>query len=347
MTDSNRPHAPRLLRVAQFGVGPIGAASLRAACEMPWAEVVGAIDNDPSKVGKGLDELIDEPRLAGKTVYEDFDALQAATGGCDLVLHTAGSRAAVTLEQLGPIVSAGTDVASTCEELLFPHLRAEEEARRFDDLCRSSDASVVGTGVNPGFAMDLLPVVLTAVSLRVDKIAATRVVDATTRRGPLQRKIGSGLTPDDFRERFRRGEAGHAGFRESAALIGHAMGWAIDDIEETLDPVVAERGIETPHVSVEPAMVRGLHQRCTLRADGVTRVELDLTMALGEQDPHDRIELLGDPHLRVRFDGGIPGDEATVAALLSAGRRLSACRPGLLMMTDLPAPTRRVDTTTS
>jgi 2,4-diaminopentanoate dehydrogenase len=345
MTDSPGPDSNRKVRVAQFGVGPIGIASLQAACETPWAEVVGAIDNDPHKIGKGLDELANEPRLAGRSVFQDFDALHDATGGCDLVLHTAGSRATATLEQLQPIVSAGIDVASTCEELLFPYLQADQQARRFDELCRRCDASVVGTGVNPGFAMDLLPVLLTAVSLRVDKIVATRVVDATTRRGPLQRKIGSGMTPDDFRERFRRGEAGHAGFRESAALIGHAMGWPLDDIEETLDPVVADRKIETPHVSVDPATVRGLHQRCTLRADGVTRVELDLTMALGEEDPFDRIELLGDPHLRVRFDGGIPGDKATVAALLSAGRRLGGSRPGLLLMTDLPAP-RWSDVTT-
>ena len=338
MTDSQHARSHRPIRVAQFGVGPIGAASLQAASATPWAEVIGAIDKHPAKVGKGLDELIDAPSLEGRRVFESFDALMSAADGCDLVLHTAGSRAAVTLEQMRPMVSAGVNVASTCEELLYPYLRAEAAARSFDELCRESGACVVGTGVNPGFAMDLLPVLLTTVSLRVDKIIATRVVDATTRRGPLQRKIGSGMTPDEFRDRFNRGEAGHAGFRESAALIGHAMGWPIDDIEETLDPVVADSRIETPHVSVEPDMVRGLHQRCVLRADGVTRIELDLTMALGEKQPQDHVELLGEPHLRVRFDGGIPGDQATVAALLNAGRRLADCRPGLLLMTDLPAP---------
>src|SRR5205814_122084 len=110
---------------------------------------------------------------------------------------------------------------------------------------RESGARVVATGVNPGFVLDVLPVTLTGVCREVRGIYGERVVNAATRRGPLQKKIGSGMPPEEFRALFRAGKAGHAGFRESAALIAHALGWEIGQLEETCDPVFADHDIQT------------------------------------------------------------------------------------------------------
>lgn len=326
-----------MLRIAQFGLGPIGIESLKLLAEQPWAQVVGGIDIDPAKLDQDLASITGEARLADLPVVASFDEL-AGRGPIDLVLHTAGSKAAQSIGQMMPMVKAGVNVASTCEELLFPKLRAPEEAARLDEVCQRSGARVVGTGVNPGFVMDLLPIVLSGVSRRVDRVWARRVVDATTRRGPLQKKIGSGLAPDEFQSLFQQGKAGHAGFKESAALIAHAMGWPWDDLEETLEPVVADRAIKTDFVSVEPGQTRGLHQVVTARVSGEVKVELDLTMALEEPEPADKVHVVGDPDLKLTLEGGVAGDVATVAALVNVGRRLSECRPGVRLMTDLPAP---------
>jgi 4-hydroxy-tetrahydrodipicolinate reductase len=326
------------LRVAQFGLGPIGVESLRLLADKPWAEVVGGVDIDPAKQGRTLGELVGDDRLGEAPVVSSFDALVERVGRVDVVLHTAGSRAASSIEQITPMVERGVNVASTCEELLFPWVRAPKLADELDALCKSHDARVVGTGVNPGFVMDLMPVLITGVNRRVEGVWAKRVVDATTRRGPLQKKVGSGMAPEAFVALFEQQKAGHAGFKESAALIANAFGWPWDDLEETLDPVIADRPIRTPHVSVEPGQVRGLHQVVKARVEGEVRIELDLTMACEEPDPTDRIVIRGDPPLDVTFNGGVAGDTATVAAVVNAARRLDDCSPGLKLMTDLPAP---------
>jgi len=327
------------IKVAQFGLGPIGIECLRLAAEKPWIEVVGGVDIVPEKQGKPLGDVTGLAQLKG-SVYASFAALSKDVRP-DVVLHTACSNAHQSIEQIEPIAEQGASVVSSCEELLFPQLRAPAAAARLDELCRRTGARVLGTGVNPGFSMDVLPVCLTGVSRTVDSIYAERVVNASTRRMPLQKKIGSGLEPDEFRELFRQGRAGHAGFRESLALIAHALGWSIPEIEETCEPVIAHRDIETKYFQVRKGLTCGLHQRAQGKVDGRTRIVLDLKMYLDAENPHDLVKITGDPPLEVLAQGGIAGDQATVAAVVNAIPRVLKAPPGLLLMTDIGVPAFR------
>ena len=218
------------IKVAQFGLGPIGVESIKLAAEKQWIQVVGGIDIDPAKVGKPLSDVTGESKLSAK-VFRSFDEL-AETAKPDVVLHTAGSKADQSIAQIKPMAERGVSVVSSCEELLFPRLRAPKLADELDALCKRTGSRVLGTGVNPGFVMDVLPICMTGVSRTVDHIYVQRVVNASTRRQPLQKKIGSGMDPDEMRRLFKEGKAGHAGFLESLALIGHAMGWDFTDTYE-------------------------------------------------------------------------------------------------------------------
>mgnify|MGYP000356327928 CR=1 FL=1 len=322
------------IKCAQFGLGPIGIASLQLVAERAGMEIVGAIDIDPAKAGRPVAEVAGLKSESGR-VFESFAALREAAGRIDVVLHTAGSDVNATLGQIEPMVRAGVSVATTCEPMLFPALTAPEGAAALDAACRAGGARVVGTGVNPGFVMDLLPVVLTAVTRRVDRIFARRVVDASTRRGPLQKKVGSGMEPATFRELFAAGKAGHAGFRESAALVASCLGWPTDDIRETCEPVVADAAIQTDHFSVKPGQTRGLHQIVEVFDGSKPVIELDLTMALAEPNPHDLVRVEGDPVIEFEARAGVAGDTATVASLVNVVPRLLAATPGLKLMTDL------------
>ena len=229
-------------------------------------------------------------------------------------------------------------VASTCEELIFPALKAAGAAEEYATLCRHTGARVVATGVNPGFVMDVLPICVTAVSRTVEKIEVTRVVNASTRRQPLQAKIGSGQAAEPFREKLRAGQAGHAGLRESLALVAHAMGWALDAIVEVGEPVLAEREICTKFFTVRTGEVCGIHQRAVGTVAGEEKVVLDIAMYLDAPNPHDRVVITGRPPLDVVVNGGVAGDDATVAALVNVVPRLVAAAPGLHLATDLPLP---------
>ena len=231
--------------------------------------------------------------------------------------------------------SALYPVANNC---FFPALREPQRAEEIHSLCIKHGAGVVGTGVNPGFVMDLLPICLTGVCRSVQSIYCEREVNASTRRMQLQKKIGSGMDPDEFRALFRAGKAGHAGFRESAALICHCLGWEDPEITETCEPIIAEHNIQTEFFSVTTGLTCGLHQIVKAHIDGEKRLEMDLKMYLDAQHPHDAVRVTGSPNLNLMLDGGVAGDIATVAAMVNAVPRLLKAGPGLHLMTDLSVP---------
>jgi len=183
--------------------------------------------------------------------------------------------------------------------------------------------------------MDLLPLFLTTVSRQVRAIHVQRVVNASKRREPLQRKIGSGLEPQEFERRLKDGEAGHAGLKESLALIAHVLEWRTSAIVEKGEAIVASRIIRTRYVEVRKGQTCGLHQRAEGKIDGEVRLTLDLKMFLDAENEHDAIEIEGDPPLRLIIPGGVAGDQATVAALVNSAPRLLRAEPGLRLVTDL------------
>jgi 4-hydroxy-tetrahydrodipicolinate reductase len=325
------------IRIAQFGLGPIGIETLKLAATKPWAEIVGGVDIDPQKTGKDLGELTQTKGLQGRIAYPSVKEMVAFKKP-DVIFHTAVSKFKDAFGQIEPMARMGICVVSSCEELLFPKLREPQLAAKLDGVCKRSGARVIGTGVNPGFVMDLLPLCMTGVSREVRGVHVQRVVDASTRRAPLQKKIGSGMAPEEFRRLFKAGKAGHAGLKESLALIAHSLGWKTGRIVETGDAVVAERDIQTKHLEVKQGQTCGLHQRAEAKVNGKVCLTLDLKMYLDAPEPHDAIQIVGEPLLSVVINGGVAGDQATVAALVNSAPRLLQSKPGLLLVTDLSVP---------
>jgi 4-hydroxy-tetrahydrodipicolinate reductase len=324
------------IKVAQFGLGPIGIETLKLAATKPWLEIVGGVDIDPNKVGKSLGELTGVKSLSRAKVYGSFaELLKKSKPHC--VLHTSVSRMPAAAPQLEPIIKAGVSVVSSCEELLFPQLRAPAIAKKLDALCKKHKSRVLGTGVNPGFVMDTLAICLSGVCRSVDSIEIERVVNASLRRLPLQMKIGSGMEPAEFRRLFRAGKMGHVGLVESLALVAHALGWKIGKINETCEPMIAPKNIKTQFIEVPKGLTCGIHHRAEAKA-GKHRLTLDLKMYLDAEDPHDAVKIIGDPPINAVLHGGVHGDRATVAALVNSVPNVLRAQPGLLLMTDVPVP---------
>ena len=322
------------LRVVQFGLGPIGQACARLVLDRPDLLLVGALDLDASRVGRDLGEVLGL-EATGTTVRDDAEAALAEWAP-DVVLHTTLSFLDRIEGQLMTCVAAGAHVVSSSEELFWPFRRDAAFSARVDAAAREAGVSVVGTGVNPGFVMDLLPVVLSGVVARVDRVDVSRSVDAGRRRGPLQAKVGAGLSVEAFREREAAGGFGHIGMVESALALAAGLGWEGATVTETFGPHVSDGAHETPHATVRPGDVAGIHQTATVTLDGVERATLTLTMAVGAPD-EDRVVIQGDPDLTVVVEGGTFGDTATVAAVVNGAAKVVAARPGLLTVLDLPA----------
>ena len=325
------------IKIAQFGLGPIGLETLKLAAVKPWADIIGGVDIDPAKIGQDLGALTGVKRLRGRRVYGSLDEL-VARARPDIIFHTAVSKFKDAFAQIEPMARRGISVVSSCEELLFPALRNPALAAKLDRICKQNGARVVGTGVNPGFVMDVLPVFMTGVSREVRAVHVQRVVNASTRREPLQRKIGSGLPPAEFRRRFKQGKAGHAGLKESLALVAHCLGWEAKNIIETGDAVVADHNIRTRFLTVKKGQTCGLHQYAEATVNGKVCLTLDIKMYLDARNPRDAVQIEGEPPLDVVVNGGVAGDQATVAAVVNTAPRLLTAPPGLLLMTDLSVP---------
>jgi 2,4-diaminopentanoate dehydrogenase len=333
----------RTLRALQLGLGPIGLAACRLALGRPWLEMVAAVDIQPGLAGQKLGHVLPEARGLDVEIEPDLAAALERTRP-DVVLQCTGSRIVPSLPQLLTCVEHGAHVVSSMEELLFPFRRHPEQARTIDQAARAHGVAVLGTGVNPGFVMDTLAVCLSAACRSVRSVYVRRVVDAALRRGPLQRKIGSGLERAAFEEQVAAGKLGHVGLVESADLIATTLGLGHDGVEERIEPVLAAELLRTDHVTVAGGQVAGIHHRAWTvgrrpASDGATpleKVELELWMYLGAPGPVDEVVLDSDPPVSCRIEGGVAGDSATAAMLVNSVPRVAAAAPGLRTMADLP-----------
>jgi 4-hydroxy-tetrahydrodipicolinate reductase len=321
--------------IAVVGLGPIGRSTLAYALFRPGLELVAACDPAPGLAGTPLDKIVSGAPASIRVAptLAEFGRLPKGTVAI-LCTQSHIPQVAATIEAL---VRARLPVVASCEELVFPQWRHPEWSGAIDALARDHGVAVLGTGVNPGYVLDLLPAILTGVALRVEALRLERVVDAATRRGPLQLKVGAGRSVEEFRAEAAAGRLGHVGLPESAALLCEVLRFGRPKITERLEPVVASAAIETPFVKIAPGRVAGLDHRLIAQAPA-GRIEITLVMALAAADPHDQIELDGEPPMKLRIDGGTPGDLATVAALLNAAPAMGALKPGLRHVLDGPFP---------
>ncbi len=328
---------PKLLervRIAVVGLGWVGQEVARAALEDPRVTLVGTSDADPSKAGRDLGEILGEGRL-GIVIEPDPRELLLRVRPEVAVVTTTSDLAALqpTLELC---LGAGAHVVTTCENLASPDAVDPNVARVLDGLARERNVVVLATGVNPGFAMDRLPVLLSQATRNIRRVRVQRVVDAASRRAQLQAKAGIGLAPKAFAEALTKGRVGHQGLVASLRLVAKGLGVTLDRVTETVRPLIAE----TPSGSsvlgpVEAGQVRGVYQVARGYRAGGELITLELVIALDEHHAHDTIDVIGEPPLH--FEGELPGDQATIAAVLSAIPLVVHMSPGLRTVLDLPA----------
>src|SRR6202049_813933 len=286
------------IRAIQYGIGPIGASIARLMREKQAIEIIGAIDTDPEKVGRDLGEVTGATD-APWGVKISADAKEVLEQAADVVIHSTSSSLAQVMDQLLMCLEAECCIVSTCEELSYPFRTHPELAAKLDKAAKDWGVALVGTGVNPGFVMDKLLITLAAVSQRIEHAKALRVVDASKRRLPLQKKIGAGMTEEEFRSQVKAGVIKHVGLPESVAMIADSLNLPVEEITETIEPVVAKERVQTEFLSVEAGQAAGVHQIARGAGGGKELVYLELQMYVGANDPADTVELKGHPNIRL------------------------------------------------
>jgi hypothetical protein len=297
----------------------------------------------PILVGKDLGEVLELGRKLGVTVRDDLDKLLDEVKA-DIAVIATKSYLPDVYPQIESCVKHCVNVISTCEELSYPYYRYPELSAKIDTLAKDYGVTVLGTGINPGYLMDALPIMLTGACTKVDSIKVIRMMDSKKRRIPYQKKIGTGLSPEEFRKMIEEKKiTGHVGLTESIAMIAAALGWKLDEIKEfPPEPVIADREVQA-YVTVKPGQVAGLKSVAHGIKDGKPVIVLEFVSHALVEEEHDTIIIEGTPRIEEKKIGGVHGDIGTVAVVINMIPKVINAPPGLFTMKDLPIPSAVVE----
>ncbi len=327
------------INVLIYGCGVMGRKIAEALDEKTSMNVVGAVDIDPQLVNKDLGELFDQPKMTGVIIQSDANKVFSKVKAQAVVLTTSSYLKQV-FPQVTQCLKAGMNVISTCEELSYPWKREPDLARSIDNLAREMKVTVTGTGINPGFLMDTLPLILTAPCLKVDSVRVTRMMDSSKRRIPFQKKIGTGLTHKEFQQKIQNKDiTGHVGLLESIHMIAAGLGWEpIEAVELLPEPIIDEEETQTGLGAVKPGNVIGLTSVAFGKKDNQEKITLKFSANAAVDEEYDEIIIEGEPRIQQKIIGGIHGDIGTVAVTINTIPKVVEATPGLILMKDLPPP---------
>lgn len=325
-------------KVILYGIGSIGSRIAETVLNKEWMEVVAAVDIAPEKQGRDLGEALNIGKRVGVRVMGADEVISRVEA--DAVIHSTSSYLAQTYPQIARCAEAGLNVVSTCEELSFPYLKHPDMSEKLDGLAKKNRVALLGTGINPGFLMDTLPVALTAPCTDVRGINVRRMMYSGDRRGSYQKKIGTGLTAEEFAGKIEKKEiTGHVGLEESIAMIASAMSWKLDRIAVLPPtPVLADEELETTFMKVKPGNVCGLKSLAHGIVGGRRAIALEFISHARVKKPYDSVLIKGIPNIAMKINGGVNGDTGTIGCTVNAIPRLLKARPGLVTMLDLALP---------
>ncbi len=335
------------IRVVLYGVGEVGSRIAKFLLEKEGVEIVGAIDIAKDKVGKDLGEVLNIGRRLG-IVISDNPATLLQKVEADIVVHATSSFLKQVYPQIAEVVKHGVPVVSTCEELSYPYTAEPRLTKELDELAKKHDVAVLGTGINPGFLMDTLVITLTGLCQKINRIKVTRVMNAATRRVPFQKKIGAGLSVQEFKEKMEKKIiTGHVGLEQSITMIASALEWKLDKIQvDPVGPVIAKKFVESEVIKVEPGQASGLKQCARGIQHGKEVITLDFQAYIGAEEEYDSIQIDGVPPINQKITPCAHGDLGTVAIIVNSIPKVLNAPSGLVTMKDLPIPSAALENMT-
>ncbi|KKN18794.1 hypothetical protein LCGC14_0952180 [marine sediment metagenome] len=326
--------------VVQVGLGPMGRLITNLILKRKNLNLKGVVDIDPELNGKKLSELHDIEQGSEILVESDLDTILSTVKADVVIVATSSS-----LEKISPLIKQAiksrSNVISICEELSYPFQYFPKLSEELDTLAKTNSVTIIGTGINPGYLMDLLPIVITAPCQAVESIKVKRMMNSAKRRVPFQLKIGTGLTPKEFHHKISQNEiTGHVGLIQSIHMIVAALGIEYDEIVE-FPPreITTEKDFTTSYGEKVPrGYVCGLQSKAIAKKDKKEVILLDFTAYAGEQEEYDSIIIEGIPSLHQKIIGGVHGDVGTSAMVVNLIPHVINAKSGLLTMKDLPVP---------
>ena len=334
----------RNIRVGIWGFGAMGSGMAKMLLKKTGVEIVSVCDMHPDSVGKSIYEVLGAEKGERCEVIIKSDANEAFTDECaDVVLLATDSFTKGAFDKIKLILEKKINVISTAEEMAYPKAQEPELAAKLDEIAKDNGVSVLGTGINPGFVLDLLILALTGTCEEVDYIKAARVNDLSPFGKAVMIEQGVGVTKDEFLRGVEDGSiAGHVGFPESINMITDGIGWNLEKVEETREPIMSNVYRKSEYAEVEAGNVAGCRQCGYGYVNGKVKIEMEhpqqILPHLEGQSTGDYVSIKGIPNIDLQITPEIPGGIGTIAMCVNSIPHIINAIPGLKTMLDIPVP---------
>lgn len=334
----------RNIRVGIWGFGAMGSGMAKMLLKKTGVEIVSVCDMHPDRVGKSIYEVLGAEKGERCEVIIKSDANEAFTDECaDVVLLATDSFTKGAFDKIKLILEKKINVISTAEEMAYPKAQEPELAAKLDEIAKANGVSVLGTGINPGFVLDLLILALTGTCEEVDYIKAARVNDLSPFGKAVMIEQGVGVTKDEFLRGVEDGSiAGHVGFPESINMITDGIGWNLEKVEETREPIMSNVYRKSEYAEVEAGNVAGCRQCGYGYVNGQIKVEMEhpqqILPHLEGQSTGDYVTIKGTPNINLQITPEIHGGIGTIAMCVNSIPHVINAIPGLKTMLDIPVP---------
>jgi len=330
------------VKVIIWGLGAMGGGMADLLLKKKGVDIVGAVGRGP-KVGKSMFDYIQTERGGREDVIigtpEDVIKEKAA----DVVLCCTDSFTKVAFDRLKFCLEKKINVVSSAEEMAYPKASSPEETKQLDEIAKANGVSIIGTGINPGLIMDLLVVVMTGCCEEVEHIVSRRVNSLSPFGPVVMKEQGIGISKEEFLDGVKNHElSGHVGFNESVNMIADAIGWKVDKITQSMEPIMTDVKRVAPYKTAEAGQTAGCAMKGYGYVDGEVKIEMDHPQQIEPEQvgvqTGDYVIIKGTPNINMVNSPEVPGGIGTIAMCVNMIPNIINARPGLHTMITLPVP---------
>jgi len=330
------------VKVIIWGLGAMGSGMANMLLKKKGVDIVGAVGRG-AKVGKSMFEVIGTERGDRPDVIigtpEDVITEKCA----DVVLCCTDSFTSKAFERLKFVLEKKINVISSAEQMSYPQAQEPELAKQIDEIAKANGVAILGTGINPGLIMDLLVVIMTGCCEEVEHVVSRRVNSLSPFGPAVMEEQGIGITVDQFKNGVETGHlAGHVGFHESIHMIADAIGWKVEKVTQSMEPIVTDVDRKSPFGFAKAGDVAGCAMKGFGYVDGELKIEMDHPQQIEPEQvgiqTGDYVIIKGTPNINMVNSPEVPGGIGTIAMCVNMIPQIINSKPGLQSMLSLPVP---------
>lgn len=330
------------VKVIVWGLGAMGSGMAKMLLKKKGVDIIGAIDIG-AKLGKSMYEVIGVERGDRAEVIVGTPEEVIKEKCADVCLCVTDSFTAKGFEKYKFVMEKGINVVTSAEQMAYPQAQEPELAKQIDEIAKANGVSILGTGINPGLIMDLLVTVMTGCCESVDSILSRRINSLSPFGPTVMEEQGIGMKVDEFNKKVEDGTmAGHVGFNESISMIADSIGWKIDNITTSMEPIVTDVDRKSPYGFAAAGDVAGVAMKGYGYVDGELKIEMDHPQQIEPEQvgvqTGDYVIIKGTPNINMVNSPEVPGGIGTIAMCVNMIPQVINAKPGLQTMIDLPVP---------